>query len=334
MPARFTHFVRVDPYLAALILTVVLAAVFPAVGVWATSVRVAVGLSIAGLFFSYGVKLATTQVLAALLHWQPQVLVFVTTYVVFPLVGWLWIRAFECVGFAADAAIATGMLFLTVLPSTVQSSIAFTALAKGNVAAALCSASVSNLGGVVLVPLLVSFLIRSGTAEASAGSAVGDIAVQILLPFVAGQCSRRWLIGWFERHKLATMLFDRGSILLVVYSAFSAGISAGVWQRVSSSTLMWIVLFDIALLGSIMTFTKLACRAMAFNRSDEIAVVFCGSKKSMASGIPMANVLFSAHIVSVVVIPLMIFHQLQLFVCALLAQRYARNNSSPSGPVG
>jgi solute carrier family 10 (sodium/bile acid cotransporter), member 7 len=326
MAARFFPFIRVDPYLVALVFTVVLAAVFPAQGVCATAVRVAVGASIAGLFFAYGVKLATAQMMTALLHWRPQVLVFATTYVVFPVLGLFGSWVFQRAGMA-DVSVAHGMLFLTILPSTVQSSIAFTSIAKGNVASALCSASVSNLAGVFLVPLLVSLLISAQGSESSTGGAVKDIALQILLPFLVGQAARPRLASWFERHKVATMLFDRGSILLVVYSAFSAGMLAGVWNRVSTGSLLWVLLFDVVLLASVMTFTLLTSRALGFARADEIAIVFCGSKKSMASGIPMANVLFSASVVSVVVIPLMVFHQLQLFVCAVLAQRYARRSS-------
>lgn len=328
MPARFAQLLRIDPYLAALIFTVVLAAIFPAVGVWASALRVAVGVSIAGLFFAYGVKLPFAAVTSALAQWRPQVLVFATTYAVFPLLGLLWSLLFSHLGLT-DTLLVKGMLFLSILPSTVQSSIAFTSIAKGNVAQALCSASVSNLAGVVLVPLLVPLVLGDGDALASTGTAVVDIALQILLPFILGQVARRWLLAWFERHKMATMLFDRGSILLVVYSAFSAGMVAGVWQQVSVGSLAWVLLFDVVLLASVMAFTFASSRLLGLGREDKIAVVFCGSKKSMASGIPMANVLFSAQTVSIVVIPLMIFHQLQLFVCALLASRYARRSEKP-----
>ncbi len=268
MFARFTSLLRVDPYLVALVFTVVLAAVFPASGGWAQVVRIGVGLSIAGLFFAYGVKLATAQVMQALLHWHPQALVFATTYLVFPILGMVLTWVFARFG-VVDVTLATGMLFLTILPSTVQSSIAFTSIAKGNVGAALCSASVSNLLGVFLVPLLVSLLIGGGlvasdgsSAGSPGGRAVVDIAVQILLPFVLGQVARPRLAPWFERHKMATMLFDRGSILLVVYSAFSAGMTASVWSRISVSSLVWVALFDVVLLACVMAFTFATSRAL------------------------------------------------------------------------
>ncbi|ATE59832.1 bile acid:sodium symporter family protein [Thauera sinica] len=314
---------KVDPYLVALVATVAFASIFPAQGAGVEVLDFAVQIAIAGLFFVYGARLSTGQVLSALLRWKPQLAVFATTYLVFPLVGLLLVRLF---GGNVDEGIAIGILFLSILPSTVQSSIAFTSIARGNVAAALCAASVSNLAGVVLTPALMALLITSTAGHAMPGSAVKDIALQILAPFIAGQFARPLLAGWLGRHKFATMLFDRGSILLVVYSAFSAGMLAGVWKDVSAQSLVWIALLDVLLLALIMAFTWLASRSLRFERGDEIAVVFCGSKKSLASGIPMANVLFPAHTVSLVVIPLMLFHQLQLFVCAVLARRYAAND--------
>jgi solute carrier family 10 (sodium/bile acid cotransporter), member 7 len=327
MLARFNQLVRVDPYLVALALTVGAGVIFPPIGPWAIAVRVAVGAAVAGLFFAYGVRVATAQVVAALLHWRPQALVFATTYVVFPLLGLIWGWLFRRTGLV-DTTLSMGMMFVTILPSTVQSSIALTAIAKGNVVAALCSASVSNLAGVFLVPLLVSLLLSQGQSEVPRGVAVRDIALQVLLPFLVGQFARRWLLAWFERRKAALTLFDRGSILLVVYSAFGAGMVAGVWSRVSVSELGWVMLYDALLLASVMAFAYMSSRVLGFSRGDEIAIVFCSSKKSMASGIPMANVLFSAHVVSVVVVPLMLFHQLQLFVCSVIAQKYARDASS------
>lgn len=321
MTAAWPKFLRVDPYLLAFVATIALASLLPARGVCAVALGYAVPLAIAGLFFAYGLRLSTRQVLDAMVRWRPQLVVFGSTFVVFPLVGWTLVWA---LGGALDEGLATGLLFLAILPSTVQSSIAFTSIAGGNVAAAVCSASVSNLAGVVLTPVLMTLVIGSAGGHAMPGDAVRDIAVQILLPFLVGQGARPWLAGWVERHQLATTLFDRGSILLVAYSAFSAGMLAGVWEKVSTQSLLWVLLLDVLLLATILAFTFFSSRWLGFDRGDEIAIVFCGSKKSMATGIPMANVLFAPHAVSAIVIPLMLFHQLQIIVSAVIAQRYAR----------
>src|SRR5699024_2125076 len=119
-----------------------------------------------------------------------------------------------------------------LLPSTVQSSIAFTSIARGNVAAAVCSASFSNLAGIVVTPLLVAWLAGGGSGGFSASS-VGGIVLQLLVPFAAGQLARRWIADWIRRHAATLKLVDRGSILLVVYTAFSQGVTEGIWQQLS-----------------------------------------------------------------------------------------------------
>ena len=181
----------------------------------------------------------------------------------------------------------------------------------------------SNLAGVVVTPVLVTLLLGAGTGGLSL-DAVRDIALQILLPFILGQCARPLIGDWFTRQKTLTMLVDRGSILLVVYSAFSAGVVAGIWSKVTLPSLALVVVLDLVILALVLVFTTVVARAMRFSVEDEIAIVFCGSKKSMASGLPMANILFPAATVGLIVLPLMLFHQMQLMVCAALARRYSR----------
>ena len=331
-------FVRrfIDPYLLLLIATVALAAVLPARGEAARVAEVAVTVAVALLFFLYGARLAPAAIWAGLTHWRLQGLVFLSTFALFPLLG-------LAVSGAARAwlpgEIAAGILFLTLLPSTVQSSIAFTGIAGGNVPAALCSASVSNLVGTVLTPVIVAVVFPlTGLLPAAAGGgvslhAIEGIAAQILLPFVAGQAARPLIGDWIARHKGPTSLVDRGSILLVVYAAFSEGMVAGIWQAVSALDLALVLVCDGVLLAAVIAATTWMSRALGFSKPDEIAIVFCGSKKSMASGIPMATILFAGSSVSLIVLPLMIFHQVQLFVCAVLARRYAAQTAAGVDPA-
>jgi solute carrier family 10 (sodium/bile acid cotransporter), member 7 len=309
----------VDPYLLLLIGTVCLAALCPARGGAQAIADGGVTLAVALLFFLYGARLAPAVIWAGITHWRLQSLVFASTFLLFPLVG-LIVRHVTAGLFPDD--IAVGLLYLCLLPSTVQSSIAFTAIARGNVPAALCSASLSNLLGVVATPVLVALLLPAAGGGFRA-QALEDIAVQILLPFVLGQVVRRWIGDWLLRHGTITAFVDRGSILLVVYAAFSAGVTAGVWHSLSLADLGIVLAVDLAILAAIVLATTLLSRALRFSTEDEIAIVFCGSKKSMAGGIPMATILFAGHAVSLIVLPLMLFHQAQLFVCATLARRYA-----------
>ena len=316
---------RFDAYPLALLGMVVLGSLLPARGQWADVVRVGAYFGVAGVFFLHGAKLSFQQIQAALASVRPQLVILSSTYVVFPLLG---VGLFQLRGGRSDDPIALGFLFLSILPSTIQSSISFTAIARGNVAAAVCGASVSNLVGAFLTPVLTALLIGSDGGAAAPTEAAQDIALQILLPFCLGQLGRRWLLGPINRYPRAIGAFDRGSILLVVYSAFSAGMLAGVWSRLGPMDLILVGVLSAVLLGLVLAWTSLVSRALGFERGDRIAVVFCGSKKSMASGVPMANVLFAPQVVSVLVIPLMIFHQLQLMVSAVLARRYADEASS------
>lgn len=310
---------RLDPYIVAIMATVVLASVLPARGWGREGLDHVVHAAIAVLFFIYGARISPQAMWQGLTHWRLQGLVFLTTYVVFPVVG---LAVVALAGNFMDAGLATGLLFVCLLPSTVQSSIAFTSIARGNVPAALCSASVSNLAGVVLTPLLAALLLTAQSGGMSTG-AVRDIALQILLPFALGQCARPWIGNWLTRHKLLTMVVDRGSILLVVYSAFSAGMVAGIWSMVSAQSLGLVIVLDLVILAIVLVFTTVASRVLGFSKEDEIAIVFCGSKKSMASGLPMANIIFASSTVGLIVLPLMLFHQMQLMVCASLARRYS-----------
>ena len=219
--------------------------------------------------------------------------------------------------------VAGGMLFLTLLPSTEQSSIAFTSIARGNVPAALCSASISNLAGIVVTPLLVAVLLSSHGGGFSL-SALKDIALQLLLPFALGQLARPYVGKWIVAHKQLTSFVDRGSILLIVYGAFSEGMVAGVWSQLSWQSLALVLVLDLVMLALGLVITTVVSRRLGFSKEDEIAIVFCGSKKSMASGIPMANILFAGHAVSLIVLPLMLFHQAQLMACAAIARRSAQ----------
>lgn len=316
----------IDPYLLMLIGTVLIAALLPARGVGAEITEWGTKAAVALLFFLYGAKLSPAAIWAGLSHWRLQSVVLASTFVIFPLVG---LGVHNAFGPWLSPEIALGLLYLCLLPSTVQSSIAFTSIARGNVPAALCSASVSNLLGVVVTPLMVSMLLP-GTAGGGSMKAVGDIALQILLPFAVGQLARPMIGGLLARHARLVGMVDRGSILLVVYGAFSAGMVAGVWNRLSIGDLAAVIALDCLILAVVMVVTTLASRRLRFSKEDEIAIVFCGSKKSMASGIPMATILFPAGSVSLIVLPLMLFHQIQLFVCAVLARRYAERPVSPS----
>jgi sodium/bile acid cotransporter 7 len=254
--------------------------------------------------------------------------------VLFPLLGWALRPVLQGL---VTPGLYTGILYLCVLPATVQSAIAFTAMARGNMPAAICSASASTLLGIVITPVLVGLLLpeaqhTAGSAQPDALANIGRIMLQLLVPFVAGHLLRPWIGGFVKRRASVLKFVDQGSILLVVYTAFSAAVVEGLWQQLPLPALLGLLVVCAVLLALALATTTWAARRMGFSKEDEITIVFCGSKKSLASGVPMAKVLFASHAVGAIVLPLMVFHQMQLMVCAVLAQRYARRDGQvPAG---
>ncbi|KQN75394.1 bile acid:sodium symporter [Duganella sp. Leaf61] len=309
-----------DNFTLAMIVTVAAASLFPCTGQAAVVFDNVTHAAVCLLFFLHGAKLSREAVIAGITHWRLHLLVLLFTFALFPLLG-LGLRPLLEPLVTPDLYL--GILFLCMLPSTVQSSIAFTAAARGNVPAAICSASASNLLGIFITPLLVGLLTSAQMQGGSSLESFGQIATQLLLPFIAGQVARRWIGAWVERNKAMTRLVDQGSILLVVYTAFSEAVGQGLWHQVSGRSLAGLLLIDVILLALVMFTAARLSRKLGFSREDQIAIVFCGSKKSLASGVPMAKVLFAGGTLGAVVLPLMLFHQLQLMVCAVLAQRYA-----------
>jgi solute carrier family 10 (sodium/bile acid cotransporter), member 7 len=317
--APATRTFRPDPFIIALLIAAALGLLLPASGPFAIGVNWLKTLAIALLFFLQGVRLERAAIIQGFTQWRLQLLTLVSTFIVFPLLGYGIFRAFP--GFLSDS-LWLGVLFLCALPSTVQSSIAFTSIARGNVAAAVCAATASNLLGIFITPVLVAVLLKK-SSDISPLEQVEEIVVQLLLPFIAGQIASRWLRPWAKRNAKVLTFTDRGSIVLVVYAAFSAAVLAGAWTALQPIELLKILLLSAVLLAIVLAFTRFASRAWKFSKPDEIAVVFCGSKKSLATGVPMANILFPPAMVGLVILPIMVFHQLQLMVCAMLARRYA-----------
>ena len=307
-----------DSFTLAIVAAVVLSLALPCSGESAHWVAIGSEIAIALLFFLQGARLSRQAVLAGILHWRLHLIIMAATFVVFPLLG---LALSPLSGWLLAPSLYAGLVFLCTLPSTVQASVVFTSIAGGNVAAALCAASLSSMIGMVLTPLLVGLLLQAHGAGSLNG--LGSIALHLLLPFLAGQLLQSRIDAWMKRHDRVVRLVDRGSVLLMVYGAFSAATLSGAWSRIPASSLLVLAIIDAALLATMLASTAFAARRFGLSREDEIAIVFCGSKKSLVTGIPMANALFAGASIGLVVLPLMIFHQLQLMACAALARRYA-----------
>lgn len=275
-------------------------------------VKIAIGL----LFFLYGARLSPQEALKGLMHWKLHLLIMGFTFVLFPLLGLAMLPLKAVVG----NEMYLGILYLTLVPSTVQSSVAFTSIARGHIAASIVAASVSSLVGVVFTPLLVLLLMsNSGGLHIDASTFI-NLAVQLLLPFLVGQVLRPWV------HKFAasplTKKVDQISIGLVVYTSFSEGVVEGVWSSVSWLTLIGLVIGSVVLVYLLLAITSLVARKLRFDYADQVAIQFAGTKKSLASGLPMAAVMFGSGGLGMLILPLMIFHQVQLIICSMRASTY------------
>ena len=315
----------IDGFVAALLAVGVAASLLPCRGYGAIFFEFVTDAGIVLLFFLHGAKLSREAIVDGMLNWRLHLASLAVTFALFPILGLLLIRIP-----GLDPALVAGTLYLTLLPSTVQSSIAFTSIARGNVPAAVCAATLSNLFGMFITPLLVAMLMQvpGGQVHVSLDS-VKNIALQLLLPFVIGHCSRPWIAAWIVRHKSLVGRMDRGTILLVVYTAFSAAVVDGLWSRLSVVSLILMAILSFGLLALVLVVCWSLGPRLGLNREDSIVLLFCGSKKSLASGVPIAGTLFPAAQVGLIIQPLMIFHQIQLIACAVIAKRLAEGSRKP-----
>lgn len=311
----------IDDFTLALLAVMLVAWLVPASGsvaIWFDRLTM---LAIAALFFLHGARLAPREVMRGATHWRLHLCIFCCTFGLFPLVGLMLEPVLLPL---LGPQLWIGFIYLCVLPGTVQSAIAFTSLAGGNLSAAVCSASASSILGIFLTPMLIASLL-TGPAEYSAGwEAVLAICAQLLLPFMLGQAARPWIIGWLEKRVALLRYVDQGSILLVVYTAFGGAVVAGVWELVTLSAAATLMVACSGLLALMLGVIWGLGRLLGFDRADCITLLFCGSKKSMATGVPMAQILFAGAAGGFAILPLLFFHQLQLVVCIALAQRFAR----------
>lgn len=317
-------FLALDRFTLLLVSMVVLASFLPISGQAAEVFGSITTIAIAVLFFLHGAKLSREAVIEGLMHWKLHGLVFAFTFALFPILGLL---AKPILLPILGQELYWGFLFMCFLPSTVQSSIAFTSVAKGNVAAAVCSASFSNLIGMFITPILVAyFILGQSTHGFDPTASILEITLLLLVPFILGQLLRPWVFPKMQKMPKIVKVFDQGSILMVVYGAFSSAVVAGLWQQLDLKILFALIVSCSILLTIIMLLALYIPRVLGFSSADQRTVFFCGSKKTLASGVPMAQILFIGQPLGMIVLPIMIFHQIQLMVCGVIANIWAKHS--------
>lgn len=315
---------RPDWFLCGVAAAVGLASVWPdpgARGGWMHA-ELLTKLGVALIFYLHGVTLSFAAMKAGALRWPLHVVVQVCTFLFFPLlgIGLLWVA-----GERIPADLRLGIFYLCALPSTVSSSVAMTAAARGNVPAAVFNATLSSLLGVVLTPLWIGWMLRTGGQPLPLGQVMLDLVLWLVLPLVLGQLSRVVLANWATKYKARITLVDRVTILLLVYTSFCDSMKRGVWTGHGVGLVVALMVGAVALFWLVMLAVGAVCDLLKFPVADRIAAVFCGSKKTLASGVPMAQLIFGAHPgIGLILLPIMVYHALQLVICAVLAGRWER----------
>lgn len=317
--------IKFDWFMIGMVLVTGLAWLFPgpgASGGWMQPALLTKG-GVALIFFLHGAALSFAALKAGALNWRLHILVQLSTFLFFPLVG------FAAVYFLADhvpAGLSLGVFYLCALPSTVSSSVAFTAAARGNIGGAVFNATLSSLLGVVLTPLWIGVVLKTTGQALALGSVMWDLVRWLVLPLALGQLARPLIGAWLKKYKPYIGSVDRVTILLLVYTSFCESFQRGLWSSNGTGNLLWVIALSVAILALALTATTWGARTLGFNREDRIAAIFCGSKKTLASGVPMAKLIFGAHpAIGLILLPIMVYHQLQLLVCAVLAERWARD---------
>lgn len=315
---------KLDGFVVAMLAAVVLALLWPELGTADGPLHLGqvTRLGIALVFFSHGVLLSPRAIRDGAAKWRLHLFVQACTFVLFPLLGGLLYWSTSSV---LSPELRLGFFLLCAMSSTVSTSVAMTVMAKGDVVSAVFNASASTLIGMVLTPLLMLFVTAGQQGAQPLGSTLGGILMMLLVPFALGQLTRPLLLARLEPHKTKISKLDRSVIVLIVYSSFCESTASGVWQRFGVDQLLITGALALLLLLCMLGVTHTAARRLGFSREEEITAMFCGSKKSLASGAPMARIMFATHPgLGLIMLPLMLYHQLQLLVCTVLAQRYAQ----------
>ena len=324
----FKHLKRVvtDWFLCGMLVATLLSYLFPRFGASGGSMHAewVINIGVFLVFFLHGVNLSSEQIRHGLKNWRLHLMVQSFTFLVFPLI---WLLSDKLLGSHVPSMLMLGFFYLCALPSTISSSVALTGSAGGNVPAAILNASLSSVLGIFITPLLVSFVMGSGAGGIDLGSTLLGLCAMLLLPLVLGQLLRPLFGRFFARHKRYTTIGDKLVILLLVYAAFCNSMVSGMWQQQGNSVILSALMGSAMLLAIVLWMTTRTARALRFSPADEIAAVFCASKKSLAAGAPMAALIFGANPgLGLILLPIMIYHPLQLIVCSVMAERYANRN--------
>lgn len=311
---------KFNGFIVALFAAILLAWLFPAI-LSAFPLGIIIDVGIGLIFFFYGLKLAPSELKLGFLNYKSHILIQLTTFVLFPLLTFLFIPLFEG---GTSSSLWLAIFFLGVLPSTVSSSVVMVAIAKGNLPTAIFNASISGLIGIIATPFWLSlFMMKTG--EFAISTIITKLLLQIVLPLILGLLLQRFLGGFARTHSKKLGLFDKSVIVLIVFSSFSNSFSSRLFASIDPMNLLKLSGIVVGLFFIVYALTGYLCKLFNFNKEDTITVKFAGTKKSLVHGSVMAKIIFgSSASLGLFLLPIMLYHILQLLLVALYAERYRK----------
>ena len=317
-----------DPFILSLFAAIGLACLQPAWGAQhdAWSPAEVAGWGVGVIFFFYGLRLNREKLRVGLQNVRLHTLVQLTTFLLFPLLTLAVMLGFDI---HQNYYLWLGIFFMATLPSTVSSSVVMVSMAGGNVPAAIFNASISSLIGVFVTPLWMSLFLTAGQDANSLNEVILSLVFQVIVPVGAGMLLHRWWGAFAEKHKRALNFFDQAVIIAIVYTSFCESFALHMFDTVSWSLLAVLIVGMTALFFAVYGVVWLLSRWLRFSREDRIVALFCGSKKSLVHGTVMSKVLVADHtLTGVLLLPIMIYHAMQLVVVGIIARRMAAHSDA------
>jgi sodium/bile acid cotransporter 7 len=311
---------KFNGFILSLFLAILLAYLFPTALI-KLPINLITDIGIGLIFFFYGLKLAPDELKLGFLNFKSHLLIQISTFLLFPLLTFLFIPFFEG-GLTSELWLS--IFFLGVLPSTVSSSVVMVAIARGNLPTAIFNASISGLIGILLTPLWMSFFMaKSGDFEFL--EIIYKLCLQIVLPLILGLVLQQYLGKTARKHSKILGYFDKAVIVLIVYSSFSNSFNSGLFEIVKIYDLVKILAIVILLFFGMYALIGGLCKWFGFNLKDTITTKFCGTKKSLVHGSVMVKIIFGTSAsVGIFLLPIMLYHILQLLVITIFAEKYRK----------
>ena len=296
---------------------IVLALLLPVQGAWRPAAQFVSDAAVFLLFFLNGLRLPRQAVWQGLSNHRLLLPLMLWCFGAMALAGW---AVWQLGSGWMPPLLALGFLYLGCLPSTVQSATAYSSLAGGNVAGSVVAAALLNILGVFITAPLFALLAGTGAAAFNADG-LSKVAANLLLPFVLGQVLQGWLGGWVQAHKILVTRMDRTSIAIAVYVAFSGAVVQKFWTLIDARGWLWLASGTALLLLFGHGGAWLLGKLVGLDRPNRITMLFAGAQKSIAMGAPLATVLFAPKVAGIVLLPILLYHLVQLVIAAPLAAR-------------